>query len=297
MDANGTYMLVRYGAEPSVRVYDRRNLAAGPYANPIDGSTSIDAGSYLALTPDGQYVVGYDSAGGCCRMGRGVSWKIDHATRTVTPALTEFWSLCGDHATFLSASDGRNYMLATNCTNRWEVWRADITNNARGLGEDQQRALPNNKLLKAWPHWENNEVHYSAVAKGPLRDWAFVATEYGADTFNSGTADANGRVTPWNVYRQEIIAVNILTGEMRRLAHHRSRSLSADYYNTPRLTASWGGEYVAWNSNFNQSGSIDAYAVVFGGPSRGGSQAELPRQHPTGPRLAPAGRTGADSPR
>src|SRR5207248_751835 len=32
MDANGRYMIVRYGAEPSVHLYDRQNLAAGPYA-------------------------------------------------------------------------------------------------------------------------------------------------------------------------------------------------------------------------------------------------------------------------
>lgn len=128
-DASGRYMLVRYGAEPSVHLYDRQNLAAGPYANPINGSTNIDAGSYLGLSPDGQFLVGYGS-GGLYNIGRGVNWTINHATRTVAVSPTEFWSLCGDHGSFLSASDGRNYMTVYNCVSQLQVWRVDITNNA-----------------------------------------------------------------------------------------------------------------------------------------------------------------------
>src|SRR5262249_20211759 len=60
LDASGRYMLVRYGAEPSVHLYDRQNLAAGPYASPIDATNYVEVGAYLGLSPDGQYVVGYD---------------------------------------------------------------------------------------------------------------------------------------------------------------------------------------------------------------------------------------------
>src|SRR5712692_753293 len=84
MDASGRYMIVRYGPEPSVYLYDRQNLAAGPYANPINGGPYADTGSYLGFTPDGKFIVGYDSRPGIgVGMGAGVSWKIDHANRTV----------------------------------------------------------------------------------------------------------------------------------------------------------------------------------------------------------------------
>jgi len=261
-DASGRYMLVRYGAEPSVHLYDRQNLAAGPYANPVDGHVTADSNGYVGLSPDGQYIVGYEDAGGMFNMGQGVSWKIDHVNRTIASAPNIFWSLCGDHGSFLSASDGHNYMIVNDCHGSPQVWRADITNNAAGLNEAQQHALPNNKLLIPYPNW-NIANHMSAVARGPLQDWAFVATEDCFDTFNNGTADANGNITPWHAYRQEIIAFNVITGEVRRLAHHRSRSVCKDYFARPRLSASWGGNVVGFASNFNQSGVNDIYAIPF----------------------------------
>src|SRR2546427_8087599 len=86
-------------------------------------------------------------------------------------------------------------------------------------------------------------------------------------SFNSGTADANGNITPWHLYRQEIIAFNVLTGKVRRLAHHRSRSVFNDYFASPRLSASWGGKYVGFASNFNQSGVNDIYVIPFSATS------------------------------
>ncbi len=255
LDANGRFMLVRYGNEPSVHVYDRQNLSAGPYANPIDGSTNIDTNGYLGLSPDGKYVVGYSDVGGY-NMGEGLSWSIDDINKTVSNVPTKFWSLCGDHGTFISSSDGRNYMVVSNCYDSPDIWRVDITNNAAGpLPVDSQKILPNNKKLLTFPNW-NSGVHFSSVAKGAYKDWVFISTEDVGDTFNSTT-------TNWTAYEQEIIAINVLSGEVRRLAHHRSRSISADYYNTPRLTVSWGGENVAWNSNFNQSGLIDVFVTSF----------------------------------
>ncbi len=267
LDAAGRYMLVRYGAEPSVHVYDRQNLAAGPYANPIDGGNSIDQGAYLGLSPDGTFVVGYDGRPvGFAGVGQGVSWRIDHAARSIAPAPNVFWSLCGDHGSFLSASDGRNYMITFNCYSQAGLWRVDITNNAEGLNEAQQESLPNNKLLLAHPTW-SDFGHVSTVARGPLQDWAFASSEDGSDTINSGTADSNGNVTPWHPYRQEIMAVNVLTGEVRRLAHHSSRSMGSDYYSQPRLSASWGGAFIAFPSNFNKSGLVDIYAIAFAAPA------------------------------
>jgi hypothetical protein len=271
LDAGGRYMVVRYGPEPSVHLYDRQNLAAGPYANPVDGATTIDTGSYVGITPDGQFLVGYqgaDGTAGLYDMGQGVSWKIDHANRAIAASANIFWSLCGDHGAFISPSDGHDYMVVSNCHNFAELWRVDITNNIAGLDETGQKALPNNKRLITWPTWNEVGSHVSTVATGPLRDWAFYATEDGTDMFNSGAADmATGNITPWHAYRQEIVAVNVVTGGIRRLAHHRSRSVYAGSYNQPRVSTSWGGKYVGWASNFNQSGVVDIYAVQFAAPA------------------------------
>jgi List-Bact-rpt repeat protein len=267
LDASGRYMLVRYGAEPSIHAYDRQNLGAGPYANPIDATNSIERGGYMGLTPDGRFVVGYDDRPvGFGGMGQGVSWKIDHTNRTIAAAPTIFWSLCGDHGSFLSASDGRNYMIVNDCYSQPGLWRVDITNNADGLNENQQLALPNNARILGFTTW-NDFGHVSTVARGAFRDWVFLASEDVKDTFNSGTADAYGNITPWHPYRQEIIAINVITGEIRRLAHHRSRSVATDYYSFPRVSTSWGGAVVGFASNFNQPGSgtpiVDVYAIRF----------------------------------
>jgi hypothetical protein len=267
LDASGRYLLVRYGAEPSVHLYDRQNLGAGPYANPIDASNTINRNGYIGITPDGTFLVGYDDRPvGYGGMGQGVSWRLDHTNRSIAAAPTIFWSLCGDHGSFLSASDGRNYMVVNDCYSQAGLWRVDITNNAAGLNEIQQQTLPNNTLLLGYATW-SDFGHMSTAARGPLRDWAFLSTEDGADTFNSGTADGSGNITPWHAYRQEIIAINVLTGEIRRLAHHRSRSINADYYSQPRLSVSWRGSVVGFASNFNQSAGgtpvSDIYAIAF----------------------------------
>jgi hypothetical protein len=275
LDAGGRYLLVRYGAEPSVRLYDRRDLAAGPYANPIDGTRTIDTGGYVGITPDGRFLVGYESGPGTGAhgMGQGVSWRIDHATRTIAARPNVFWSLCGDHGAFVSASDGRDYMVVNDCHTQPGLWRAEITNDAAGLDEARQQGLSNNRLLLAYATWKDGS-HLSAVARG---DWAFLSTEDETDAFDSGTADAGDLITPWHAYRQEIIALNVITGEIRRLAHHRSRWApgcglpghpACNYASAPRVSAGWNGRIVGFASNFNQPGDgtrplVDVYAIPF----------------------------------
>ena len=152
-------------------------------------------------------------------------------------------------------------MITYDCYSQPGLWRVDITNDATGLNEPQQQALSGNQLLIGFFTW-SDFGHVSTVARGPLRDWAFVATEDTTDTFDSGEVDANGKITPWHAFRQEIIAVNVLTGETRRLAHHRSRSI-LDYYNQPRLSSSWDGGVVGFASNFNKPGIVDIFLLPF----------------------------------
>jgi len=260
LDASGRYMLLRYGSEPSVHLYDRHDIAR-PYGNPIDARNTIGAGSYLGLSPDGNYVVGYDSRKiGASSVGQGVSWRIDHERRQLAPTPTAFWSLCGDHGAYLSASDGRTYFITYNCYGHAGLWRVDVTNNAEQLDEAAQMALPNNRELLRFATW-NDFGHVTTVARGAWRDWAFVSTEDSTDAAGEGIPDPNGNIEPWHAYRQEIFAVNVLTGELRRLAHHRSRSM--DYYSQPRVSASWDGTVVGFASNMNTPGVVDTYAIGF----------------------------------
>jgi hypothetical protein len=257
LDAEGRALLVRYGGEPSAYVYDRANLAAGPYTGAIYADHYVDTGGYLGLSPDGNFVVGFDGRpSGTSGVGQACSWAIDHARREVARNPTIFWSLCGDHGSFISASDGRTYFVTYNCYGHAGVWRADVTNHADGLDEAAQMALPNNKLLLTFSTWDDFG-HVSCAARGANRDWCFIATEDFGDRINEP-------VEPWHPYRQEIVALNVVTGEIRRLAHHRSRSLGEDYYAQPRVSCSWGGKYVGFSSNFNQSKIVDTYALAFG---------------------------------
>jgi hypothetical protein len=268
LDVSGRFMVIRYGPEPSVHLYDRRRLKQ-PYANPINGAISIDNTHHsVSITPDGQYLVGGGPSLGSqtqCATGNGwgsdaaFSWHINR-NRSVDAQPTEFWTLAGSHMDFLSASDGHNYAIVSDY---WtpDVWLADITNNALGKCADQQHSLPGNKRLLALG-W-NDARHTTAVARGPLQNFAFVSSEDVTDTFGSGGNDGNGYITPWRVYKQEIIAINVLTGQIWRVAHHLSRSITVAYAYQPRLSVSWGGEYIGWASNFNQSGIVDIFAVRF----------------------------------
>lgn len=273
-DANGQYLVVRYGPEPSVHVYKTSALSS-PYANPIDASDNIDHGGYVGITPDGEYLVGWDeTGGGVNNSGLGQSWKLDSVNNSIAASPTSFWSLCGDHGDFLSATDGHDYMITYDCHTQPGLWRVDITNDAVGLNESQQQALPNNnKLVDFSPNW-NNFGHISATARA---DWAYFDSEDSSDTFNSGTNDGNGFITPWHAFRQEVAAVDVVptTPVIRRLAHHRSRwQTPRDYYSEPRVSASWGGNYLGFASNFNQlngSGApiTDIYDIPFAAYSSG----------------------------
>jgi hypothetical protein len=269
LDASGRYMVIRYGPEPSVYLYDRQQTELGPFSNPIDGSLYIDIGYSIRITPDGRYLVGggrslpsptHCAPGNGWGSDAGFSWRIDSDGHTVDAQPTEFWSLSGSHMDFVAASDGGDYAVVNDY---WtpNVWLADITNNALHKCADQQHNMQNNKRLLrlGW----NDARHITAVARGPLQDYAFVAAEDVTDTFNSGGDLGDGYISPWRVYKQEIIAINVLTGQILRVAHHRSRSVASNYAYQPRVSVSWGGEYVGWASNFNQPGIVDVFAVQF----------------------------------
>jgi len=153
----------------------------------------------------------------------------------------------------VSASSGKSYLVTFNCNNDPAIFRVDLTLNQAGRTPVQQ-AADNTKLI---PLTWNDAGHFSAVSKGSLSDWVFMATESVIDSFDSSTAN-------WTAYRQEILAVNVVTLHIKRLAHHRSRGITVDYQTMPRVSTSWDGSLVMWASNFDSSapkGYADLYAI------------------------------------
>lgn len=235
---DGRYFTVRYGGTNKVWDSQLDVIYAG---EAVPGS----AGGWTSITPDGNFLV---TAGNTQR-----SYRIDHATRSISSTSVMFWTLCGDHGALISASNGKSYMVTFNCNNEPAVYRVDITLDQVGRSPAQQSAANQRLVPLTW----NDAGHFSAVSKGPLQDWVFVSPESVVDTFDSSAAG-------WTAYTQEILAVNVLTLEIKRLAHHRSRSVTTNYYYFPRVSTSWDGSVVMWTSNYNTSspsGYSDMYAI------------------------------------
>jgi hypothetical protein len=243
---DGRYFTVRYNG--TNKVWDSQT----PDTIYSGSVTPLDSGGWVSITPDGNYLV---TAAGPTPEPDTEHWSypIDHSTMTIGSTPTQFWGLCGDHGDLVSASDGKNYFVTFECTNIGAVYRVDIALNQAGKTPAQQAAA--NQILV--PLAFSSDGHFSAVSKGALADWVFMSTETDADAFDGG-------VSGWTAYEQEIIAMNTVTLEVRRLAHHRSRGLAADYQTQPRVSSSWDGSVVMWASNFNVNSPIgyaDLYAI------------------------------------
>jgi hypothetical protein len=244
---DGRYFTVRYGG--TNKVWDSQTDTI--YSGSV---TPLDLAGWVSITPDGKYMV---TAAGPTAMPQKehYSYPIDHTTKSIGSTPTQFWGLCGDHGVLVSASNGKNYFVTFECYNVGAAFAVDITLNQAGKTAAQQAAA--NRVLV--PYAFTSEGHFSAVSKGALADWVFNSSETNADGFSGG-------VSGWTAYEQEILAMNVVTLEVRRLAHHRSRGLAADYQTQPRVSCSWDGSLVMWASDFNissPSGYADIYAIQF----------------------------------
>jgi Bacterial Ig domain len=243
IDRTGRYMVLSIGGQ--ARVWDKQDDVL--YAGAVPGTAGD---GWIAISPDAKYVV---TALGDDRQKR--SYAINHATRTLSTAGVMFWSLCGGHGDLLSATDGKTYFVTFECHEEAAVYAVDVslqqTTTPEGL--IQQRATNRRLLDTEWA----DDGHVAAAARGMFQDWAFVSIESNDDPFAGGVSD-------WRPYKQEIVMANVLTGELRRLAHHRSRGLSGgSYYYQPRVSVSWDGTRVGWASNFGYAGADygDIYMV------------------------------------
>jgi hypothetical protein len=120
-----------------------------------------------------------------------------------------------------------------------------------------------NCLINNIPAWH---VSYRDSPKG----WVLLSTfdqgaclDYSCFDSTSPSHLASGWQSIWPLYGEELLLVKIDGTAVYRLAHHRSRSAET-YWAQPRAAISRDGRFVAWDSNFDVSGTGDAnYADVY----------------------------------
>src|SRR5262249_36620308 len=157
---------------------------------------------YVMIMPSGRYVINTQPGGLQSSYVTFYSFAVNLAARTVATTGHAFWNLCGDHAAFISPSDGKDYGIVGDCNGFRDIVRADVTGN---VGTESQQ-LAANKVLFQDSTWSLGG-HMSTVARGPNKDWAFWSSEKGN----------NSSLASWIPYENEIVAFNVLTGETRRL--------------------------------------------------------------------------------
>jgi hypothetical protein len=248
IDRSGRYMVLRIGSV--IKVYDLQLDQL--YSGDIPG-TYGQGGGWVGISPDGEYVV--------TAQGPPTPWtsfKVDHATKSVATTAVLFWTLCtSDHGDLVSASNGKTYIVTFECHSFPAIYAVDVSLPQSASNLPQQRAQ-NFKLFDL-SSWEETAAHFSGVSKvGRWQDWAYIS-------FNSGDDEPAGApASNWRPYKSEVLMVNVLTGEKRRLTHHRSQDTTLDYRRTTRVSASWDGERAAWASSFNigsPADYADKYAV------------------------------------
>jgi hypothetical protein len=79
----------------------------------------------------------------------------------------------------------------------------------------------------------------------------------GHEAFVSATYRYAPSDVPWRAWDEEVITINVATGEVRRQCHHRSQVLDSnnawDYWSTPRPNVSPDGKFALFTSNWGRT--------------------------------------------
>jgi hypothetical protein len=258
-DNTGQYMIVNLGTGGGVRytVYDLVNNIV------FSGGSTFDAGGgYATISPDGNNII---VVGGTSTTHK-YKYAIDKTNHTVATADTQFTAdqSGSDHGNLCWASDGNVYFVNINNDNNPALLQR--TNIATGA-VTTFFTYPTDAYFGAQPD------HFSCVKRGTYKDWMFGSsdqTNLRTPTVEGDIISSSDPFTNWKKMQNEIYMVNILTGDLRRLAHHRSRQPTATwaYRFLPRVCAYWGGtsQHVAWVSNHgyesSPEGLIDLYMTT-----------------------------------
>ena len=115
IDRTGRYMVLNIGG--ATRVYDKASDTL--YAGSIPGSYG-GGGGWRSISPDGNYVITSTPS------TSSHSWRIDHASRSVSTTPVLFWTLCGGHGDVVSASNGRTYFVTFDCNSTGSIYAVDV---------------------------------------------------------------------------------------------------------------------------------------------------------------------------
>lgn len=262
-DKSGRWFVFRTSAGVG-RVYDRTEDVV--YTGDIAGiGTICDSGGWFGISPDGNYAIASRDGGNYT-----LSYALNHATNTVTTTGVKLCVVGSGHSAIVSASDGKNYIVVAEADITGDgVYKMDVTTDNSGAtyAVDSLASQGGVKIISF--NTFNRGIHITHGPVGAGQDWVFISTEENSvsgansDDFNA----IPGTDNTWVAFKQEIIAINVVTQAVRRLAHHRSRGIPnsgyANYYWQPRLSCSWNGGLVLWASNMNDSSPAD-YSDYYG---------------------------------
>ncbi|PYN12949.1 MAG: hypothetical protein DME06_08000 [Candidatus Rokuibacteriota bacterium] len=240
VDAAGRYWVLNIGG--SLQAWDKQTdtLYTGTFP-------ATFGKGYVGMAPDGSGVIEANDSSGQIQ----ILWHaLNHTAQTMDATGVVICATCGDHGDLVSASDGKTYFV-TGLSQQAHpfIVAIDMTGVVRTLFD-----------MATWC----NDQHFSGIPRGPRRDWMVIDFEISAGPGDGGvylgcfdadsTVNANPIATWWPL-RQEIVMVNVLTGAVQRLAHHRSRQ--ADLYcRQPRVSANWDGTKVMFASNYGVTSGL-----------------------------------------
>jgi hypothetical protein len=233
VSVNGRYWVLNVGG--TARVWDAQAdvLFSG-------GFPASFGGGYIGITP---------SADGVFLVSGSLTWyPLDLTARTVGAGVgrTPGWN-GADHGDVVSASDGNSYFVGVNSNGGWKLMVWNLTKGSAG------RELVN-------IGGSHHDEHFSGIPRGPWRDWM----AFDLEANMSGSSE----LSSWGPFHQEVGMVNVLTGAVRRLSHHRSQPSagSGNYTRMPRVSANWDGTQIAFLSNFGylSNNYSDLWTVTVG---------------------------------
>lgn len=245
-DKTGRYFIVKYSG--TVKLWDSQTDTI--YTNTV---TPLDVNGWVGITPSGNYLV---TAAGPTAVPQQehYAYAVNHGTQTIAATPVQYWGVGGDHAGLISCSDGKDYAVVFENYDTAAIYRCDLSVDVAGLTPAQQRAAATQLLDVDWA----DAGHFSPISTGAYTDWMFYSCmSYPGDAFDSA-------VPTWRAFKDEVLAVNVLTGELKRICHHRTRALDvAGYYSQPRVSCSANGNFIVFASNMNIS-SPTSYADLYG---------------------------------
>ncbi len=253
IDATGKYLIVNLGGQVKVVEFNRATKAISVYTGSFPAVTD---GGYVTISPDGSGVLAISG-------GVKTWYSIDHVNKKLDSAGFVFLNQGGDHGTVVSSNDGQTYFIKPSGDDG-DIHAYNVRTGVEKkytAGSQVNRPLVSLAKSVGWC----DDTHFSNIPKGTYRDWVIISTEVYSDTGNCAAADALNNANPqsnWWKYRQEILMVNVLSGEIRNLAHHRSRELFR-YCSTPRVNANWDGTAAVFASNFGATSSGCGYSDIY----------------------------------